>query len=65
MFKDMTISNTINDEFKTYINQNNVNMYSIDLSCRVLTTGFWPTQSAVPTCNLPTNVRNAFEVFKK
>jgi cullin 3 len=39
-------------------------MYGIDLFCRVLTTGFWPTQTVLPKCNLPGNVRNAFETFK-
>lgn len=33
--------------------------------CRVLTTGFWPTQSVLPKCNLPTSARFAFETFKR
>lgn len=36
----------------------------MDLSVRVLTTGFWPTQSPA-TCTLPGAPRNAFEVFRR
>lgn len=43
MFKDMSISNTTNDEFKNYINNLNINL-TVEFSCRILTTGFWPTQ---------------------
>jgi cullin 3 len=64
MFKDMNLSNTTMEDFKTHVAQTNKNMYGIDLFCRVLTTGFWPTQTLLPKCNLPANVRNAFETFK-
>ncbi|KOB78941.1 putative cullin 3 [Operophtera brumata] len=59
MFKDMTVSNTIMEEFKEH-----TNLHGVDLSVRVLTTGFWPTQSATPKCNIPTAPRNAFDVFR-
>ena len=65
MFKDMTLSNSMMDDFKTHISQTNKNMLGIDLFCRVLTTGFWPTQSVLPKCNLPTNTRFAFETFRR
>ena len=40
-------------------------MYGVDLSVRVLTTGFWPTQSATPQCTIPHQARGAFEAFKR
>jgi cullin 3 len=66
MFKDMSISNSMMDEFKNHIVQtNNKNMNGVDLFCRVLTTGFWPTQTVVPKVNLPGSARSAFETFKR
>jgi cullin 3 len=41
------------------------NLHGVDLSVRVLTTGFWPTQSATPNCSIPTAPRNAFEAFRR
>lgn len=37
----------------------------VDLTVRVLTTGYWPTQSATPKCNIPHSPRHAFEVFRR
>ena len=65
MFKDMTLSNSMMEEFKTHLTQSNKNMMGVDLFCRVLTTGFWPTQSVLPKCNLPTSARSAFDTFKR
>lgn len=65
MFKDMTVSNTIMEEFKTSLNQSSVNMAGVDLVVRVLTTGFWPTPNANPRCNIPPSARIAFENFRK
>ncbi|XP_050670027.1 cullin-3-A isoform X1 [Leptidea sinapis] len=64
MFKDMTVSNTIMEEFKEHIISSGNNLHGVDLSVRVLTTGFWPTQSATPKCNIPAAPRMAFEVFR-
>ncbi|XP_068620766.1 cullin-3-B [Battus philenor] len=64
MFKDMTVSNTIMEEFKEHVLSSGTNLHGVDLSVRVLTTGFWPTQSATPKCNIPTAPRNAFDVFR-
>jgi len=44
MFKDMSISNTIMDEFKTHILNHGISLCGVELSVRILTTGFWPTQ---------------------
>ncbi|ALC39739.1 Cul-4 [Drosophila busckii] len=65
MFKDMSVSNTIMDEFKGYVNNNNLSLSGVELTVRILTTGFWPTQTATPNCNIPLAPREAFEVFKK
>ncbi|XP_039764189.1 cullin-3 isoform X1 [Pararge aegeria] len=64
MFKDMTVSNTIMEEFKEHVISSGTNLHGVDLSVRVLTTGFWPTQSATPKCNIPIPPRTAFEVFR-
>lgn len=37
----------------------------MDLNVRILTTGFWPTQSTPSKCNIPLAPRNAFEAFKR
>lgn len=65
MFKDMTVSNTIMEEFKEHILTSGTHLHGVDLSVRVLTTGFWPTQSATPKCSIPTAPRNAFEAFRR
>jgi len=65
MFKDMTLSNSMMDEFKTHLAHNPKNQCGVDLFCRVLTTGFWPTQTTLPKCNLPAQARFAFDTFKR
>ena len=64
MFKDMTLSNTVKDEFKTHLNNTNKNLKGVDLTVRVLTTGYWPGQNAPPSITLPRIPRDAFDVFK-
>jgi len=44
MFKDMSVSNTIMDEFKNHVNNNKLSLSGVELTVRILTTGFWPTQ---------------------
>ncbi|XP_066266185.1 cullin-3-A-like [Branchiostoma lanceolatum] len=65
MFKDMSISNSLMDDFKQHLQNTGTTLSGIDLSVRVLTTGFWPTQSSSPKCNIPVQARNAFETFKR
>ncbi|CAH1183268.1 unnamed protein product [Phaedon cochleariae] len=65
MFKDMTVSNTIMDEFKEHISKSETNLGGVDLFMRVLTTGFWPTQSATPKCHIPAVPLAAFECFRR
>ncbi|XP_077515641.1 cullin 3 [Amblyomma americanum] len=65
MFKDMSVSNTMMDEFKAAVASSNMNLYGVDLNVRVLTTGFWPTPASTPKSNIPTAPRNAFEAFRR
>ncbi|GAB6020164.1 Cullin-3 [Chamberlinius hualienensis] len=65
MFKDMTVSNTIMEEFKLQVNTLGTNLYGVDLSVRVLTTGFWPTQAASPRSTIPVAPRDAFSAFRR
>lgn len=53
MFKDMTLSNTVMDEFKMHVNTNRISLNGVDLTVRILTTGFWPTQVSHPSCACP------------
>ncbi|XP_024867705.1 cullin-3-like [Temnothorax curvispinosus] len=65
MFRDITVSNTIMDEFKDHVLTSGTNLHSVDISVRVLTTGFWPMQSATPKCSMPTAPRDAFDAFRR
>ncbi|XP_066587748.1 cullin-3-A [Prorops nasuta] len=66
MFKDITVSNTIMDEFKDHVlTSGTTNLHGVDISVRVLTTGFWPTQCATPKCSMPAAPRHAFEAFRR
>jgi len=65
MFKDMAISNSTMDEFKVFCGNAGAHLHGVDLSVRVLTTGFWPTQSTPFKTILPSAPRTAFDVFKK
>ncbi|CAG0901378.1 unnamed protein product [Darwinula stevensoni] len=65
MFKDITVSNTIMEEFKNHIAVTGNNLSGVDLNVRVLTTGFWPTQSATPKCMIPPAAHTAFETFRR
>ncbi|XP_011505614.1 PREDICTED: cullin-3 isoform X2 [Ceratosolen solmsi marchali] len=64
MFKDITVSNTIMEEFKEHILAYGMTLSGVDLSVRVLTTGFWPTQAATPKCSMPSAPRDAFDAFR-
>ena len=48
----MTLSNSVNEEFKNHLSNNANNLSGVDLTVRVLTTGFWPGQNAPPQINL-------------
>lgn len=42
MFKDMSVSNTIMEEFKQYVNMHKMPLPGVELTVKILTTGFWP-----------------------
>lgn len=65
MFKDMAISNSTMEEFKTHCLNMNADLFGVDLSVRVLTTGFWPTHQTPPKTILPRVASDSFEVFKR
>uniref|UniRef100_A0A667XA51 Cullin 3 n=1 Tax=Myripristis murdjan TaxID=586833 RepID=A0A667XA51_9TELE len=63
MFRDMSISNTTMEEFRQHLQSTGVSLGGVDLTVRVLTTGYWPTQSATPKCTIPPSPRHAFELL--
>lgn len=68
MFKDMTLSNTVMDEFKNHVNATENSLCGVDLTVRILTTGFWPTQVISPTQIRftldPTSISSCFLVLQ-
>jgi len=66
MFNDMKLSAETMEGFKAYIKDksNETALSGVDLNVHVLTTGFWPTQSA-SKCNLPPEILSCCETFKK
>eukprot|EP01088_Endostelium_zonatum_P006174 TRINITY_DN1827_c0_g4_i1.p1 TRINITY_DN1827_c0_g4~~TRINITY_DN1827_c0_g4_i1.p1 ORF type:complete len:733 (-),score=139.94 TRINITY_DN1827_c0_g4_i1:78-2276(-) len=62
MFTDMKTSAATMEKFKASKEWNQT--HGVTLSVHILTTGFWPAQSA-SKCNLPTELSNCCEVFKK
>lgn len=65
MFKDMTVSNTIMDEFKQHVLSSGVATAGVDLHVRVLTTGFWPTNTGPVKVEIPRAPAAAFDTFLK
>ncbi|XP_058508668.1 cullin-3-like [Solea solea] len=63
MLRDMSISKTTMDEFRQHIQTTSVS--GVDLRVRVLTTVYWPIQSANPWCTIPPAPQRAFEVFRQ
>lgn len=63
MFKDISLSNNLNEEFKNHVNTNNVDLHGIDLNVKVLTTVYWPTSANGPKCNIPIGADRAFKAF--
>jgi len=63
MFKDMALSSSIQEEFKHYCQDKKVMLFGVDMTVRVLTTGYWPTQTATPI-SIPAEPRAAFEAFR-
>jgi len=65
MFTDMRTSNTTMESFKNYISSLDKNpLKGVDINVNVLTTGFWPTQTAA-TCTLPAEIQQCCQLFEK
>ena len=64
MFKDMTLSNSINEEFKGYLLNTGKSLEGVDLTVRVLTTGCWPGHNQTLNITVPRIPAAAFDVFK-
>jgi len=60
MFKDINLSTTLNEEFRNRTFAGNL---KIDVTLKVLTTGYWPTQQPAQI-QLPTTAQAAFTEFK-
>eukprot|EP00096_Caligus_rogercresseyi_P011355 TRINITY_DN4442_c0_g1_i1.p1 TRINITY_DN4442_c0_g1~~TRINITY_DN4442_c0_g1_i1.p1 ORF type:complete len:788 (-),score=287.09 TRINITY_DN4442_c0_g1_i1:190-2553(-) len=64
MFKDMSLSNTVNEEFRQYLSKTERSLGGLEITVRVLTTGYWPGQNAPPAINLSLVPAQAFDVFR-
>lgn len=63
MFKDMELSNSLMSDFKEYKDNACRVPDPVEITVRVLTSGYWPTQSAA-NCVLPPAAAQSFESFK-
>ena len=57
-------SHFLNLYLRSHLANTGKNLGGVDLTVRVLTTGFWPGQNAPPHVNLSRVPAQAFEVFK-
>jgi len=64
MFTDMKLSSDTMENFKNFLTTHGNSLGGVDMNVHVLTTGFWPTQSAAK-CNLPAEILNCCDIFKK
>lgn len=65
MFQDMKMSTQTIEGFKNYLSSLEPNpLKGVELNVHVLTTGFWPTQSAAK-CVLPAEIAKCTDVFQK
>ncbi|XP_064394633.1 cullin-3-like [Halichondria panicea] len=65
MFKDISLSNTTMEKYREHVQASSISMEGIDLSVRVLTTGYWPTQSTNAPCVVPAVAQRAFDSFRR
>jgi cullin 3 len=64
MFTDMKVSADTMEGFKQWVTGLE-HPPKVDLSVQVLTTGFWPTQATAAMCNLPPEIAECCELFRK
>lgn len=65
MLQNIKNSVAIMTEFKDHVTSTGSNSLGIDLSLRVLTTGFWPLRSEDATVILPHAPQKAYDLFKR
>lgn len=63
MFNDMRVGADTMEGFRQYLQSSGKSLNGIDLHVQVLTTGFWPTQSA-SACTFPPEIQHCCEVFR-
>ena len=67
MFKDIFVSRTTNEAFKPFVaasDEHKQGLRGMDLTVKVLTSGYWPTSSN-PSAHLPLELQSAVGVFTK
>ncbi|KAF2359059.1 Cullin N-terminal [Trinorchestia longiramus] len=64
MFKDVSVSSTINNEFKQRQAAGGSNN-TVDIYVRVLTSGYWPTTLTTSKTNIPLAPHTAFQTFRR
>jgi len=53
MFTDITLSTDINEKFKGYLKDKQLDLGRVDFNIMVLTTGSWPLQQQTSNFNVP------------
>mmetsp|Transcript_45047 Transcript_45047/g.107378 ORF Transcript_45047/g.107378 Transcript_45047/m.107378 type:complete len:745 (-) Transcript_45047:96-2330(-) len=64
MFKDINTSRDLQLAFRQHVDKTETDAGLLDLSVKVLTTGYWPTQPSAP-CQLPPVLDRACALFKR
>ncbi|TGZ77072.1 Cullin-domain-containing protein [Ascodesmis nigricans] len=62
MFQDMQISKDLNDNYKQWLSEKSIKT-SVDFSCQVLGTSFWPLNPPNTAFNAPEVINNAISTF--
>ncbi|KAL1428842.1 hypothetical protein MTO96_002560 [Rhipicephalus appendiculatus] len=65
MFKDVHISSSMMQQFKDAVSSCRVNLHGVDITVRVLTTGFWPLVAATQQSETPAAPRSAYQIFQQ
>ena len=67
MFKDISLSISTMDKFKEWLQRPDTSreVVEVDLTVRVLTTGYWPTQSPPGCCTIPPAAQLAYDTFSR
>eukprot|EP00698_Gefionella_okellyi_P002956 TRINITY_DN12798_c0_g1_i1.p1 TRINITY_DN12798_c0_g1~~TRINITY_DN12798_c0_g1_i1.p1 ORF type:complete len:751 (-),score=174.57 TRINITY_DN12798_c0_g1_i1:20-2224(-) len=63
MFNDIKLSSETMENFKKFVAQRKLTLHGVDLSVKVLTTGYWPSQ-AITACTFPPDIADCCKSFK-